>query len=232
MKRIGFLIFIAAIVLGVLFANFTSFGRASGSLINFSFGSGIKGSGVAAIEARDITDFNSVDVGGVFQVEITAQKDFAVEVEADDNLLQYIETEISGETLRITSDKRLNPSSPIRIRISAPDIERIKSSGASKVSLNDLKNSELTVDTSGVSKVTLAGQTANLTVDVSGASHIDAENLAAENANIDASGASHVSVNVLNELRSDASGASKIRYTGSPKSVEKNTSGASSVKQK
>lgn len=232
MKRIGFLIFIAAIVLGVLFANFTSFGRASGSLINFSFGSGIKGSGVAAIEARDITDFNSVDVGGVFQVEITAQKDFAVEVEADDNLLQYIETEVSGGTLRITSDKRLNPSSPIRIRISAPDIERIKSSGASKVSLNDLKNSELTVDTSGVSKVTLAGQTANLTVDVSGASHIDAENLAAENANIDASGASHVSVNVLNELRSDASGASKIRYTGSPKSVEKNTSGASSVKQK
>lgn len=232
MKRIGFLIFIAAIVLGVLFANFTSFGRASGSLINFSFGSGIKGSGVAAIEARDITDFNSVDVGGVFQVEITAQKDFAVEVEADDNLLQYIETEVSGGTLSITSDKRLNPSSPIRIRISAPDIERIKSSGASKVSLNDLKNSELTVDTSGVSKVTLAGQTANLTVDVSGASHIDAENLAAENANIDASGASHVSVNVLNELRSDASGASKIRYTGSPKSVEKNTSGASSVKQK
>ena len=232
MKRIGFLIFIAAIVLGVLFANFTSFGRASGSLINFSFGSGIKGSGVAAIEARDITDFNSVDVGGVFQVEITAQKDFAVEVEADDNLLQYIETEVSGGTLSITSDKRLNPSSPIRIRISAPDIERIKSSGASKVSLNDLKNSELTVDTSGVSKVTVAGQTANLTVDVSGASHIDAENLAAENANIDASGASHVSVNVLNELRSDASGASKIRYTGSPKSVEKHTSGASSVKQK
>ena len=232
MKKIGFLIFIAAIVLGVLLANVASFGRVSGSFIDFSFDRGIKGSGVTKKEAREVSDFRSVDVSSVFQVEITAQKDYAVEVEADDNLLQHIRTEVSGGTLRITSDKSLKPSSPIRVRISAPDIEGIEASGASRVSLSNVKNSKLAVDASGVAKIEIAGETSDLQVDVSGASNIDAENLAAENAIVDASGASHVSVNVLNELRTDASGASKIRYTGSPKNVEKNTSGASSVKQK
>jgi hypothetical protein len=37
---------------------------------------------------------------------------------------------------------------------------------------------------------------------------------------------------VTERLNSDASGASKIQYSGNPASVEKNTSGASSVRQK
>lgn len=232
MKKVGFIIFIAAIVLGVVLANVASFGRVSGSFINFSFDRGIKGSGVTARETREVSEFKSVDVSSIFEVEITAQKDYAVEVEADDNLLQHIKTEVSGGTLRIKSDDSLKPASPIRIRISAPDIEGIEASGASKVTLSNLKNSRLAVDASGVAKIDIAGETSNLQVDVSGASKVDAERLISENAIVDASGASHASVNVLNELRTDASGASKIRYTGSPRNVEKNTSGASSVKQK
>ena len=51
-------------------------------------------------------------------------------------------------------------------------------------------------------------------------------------ATIDASGASKVSVFVTEELNSEASGASKIQYSGNPTSVENKTSGASSVRQK
>ena len=100
------------------------------------------------------------------------------------------------------------------------------------VTLNDLKNIGLSVDASGASKIKITGETAKLTVDVSGATKVDAENLTAENASVEASGASHVSVNVTGRLRTDASGASKIVYTGSPANVEKKTSGASSVSSK
>lgn len=78
----------------------------------------------------------------------------------------------------------------------------------------------------------IGGETADLTVNVSGASKIDAENLKAENATVDASGASHVSVLVSGRLTADASGASRIVYSGNPKSTEKKSSGASSVKEK
>ena len=71
-----------------------------------------------------------------------------------------------------------------------------------------------------------------VTVDVSGASKILAEDLKTVDASIDASGASNVNVNVSGVLKSDASGASSILYAGSPSSVQKKTSGASRVSPK
>lgn len=228
MKKLGIIVFIAALVVGVFFSSLFSFGRVTSKIFNFNF-SGVKGSGVAASEKRDESEFKSVDVGGVFQVEITAQKDYSVEVSADDNLLQYIKTEVEGDTLKISTEKRINSQTPIIVRISAPNIEHVDASGASKVTVNGLKNSKFGLDTSGASKVDLSGETASLTIDVSGASKIDAENLIAARANVGASGASKVTLNASEELIADASGASKISYAGNPKNVEKKSSGASSV---
>lgn len=232
MKKLGLIVFIIAILIGVVFANLFSFGRASGKFFNFSFGSGVKGSGVSASQIRNLNGFSGVDVGGVFHVEITAGRDFEVEVESDDNLLQFIKTEVSGGVLKISTNERIRSHTPLRVRISAPDIQNLDASGASKVTLTGIKNSKLTLDTSGASKIRLEGETAALTVDVSGASGVDAENLKAENADVDASGASHVSVFVTNRLISGASGASKIGYRGNPASIEKNSSGASTIYQK
>ena len=233
MKKVGIIIFAVALIIGLVVSNLFSFGRTSSRFFNFSmdFG-GVHGSGNVASEKRDISGFKSVDVGGVFQVEITAQKEFSVEVLADDNLLPLIKTEVDGDTLRIETEKRLKSSNPIIVRISAPDIDDLDVSGAANVTVNNIKNEGLTVGGSGASKIAVTGETAKLTVDVSGATKVDAENLKAENASIDASGASKVSVNVTGELRTEASGASKIVYTGTPQSVENDTSGASRVTQK
>lgn len=232
MKKIGIVIFIVALVVGVVFANLFSFGRASSQLFNFSFKSGIKGSGVAVSEAREADDFTGVDVGGVFQVEITAGKEFSVLVDADDNLLQYIKTEVNGDVLQIETTERINSTTPIRVRISAPDIESIGASGASKVSLAGVKNSNLRVDTSGASKVKIEGETAEVTIEASGASNVDAEALKAKNAEVDTCGASSVNLFITERLVSEASGASRISYSGNPASVEKRTSGAGRVHQK
>lgn len=232
MKKIGIVVFFAAILVGVGIAGLFSFGKATGKLFNFSFGRGEHGSGNVVTESRNISGFTGIDAGGVFQIEVTAQKDFAVEIEADDNLLQYIKTEVDGGTLEISTEKKLSTKNPIRIRISAPDIEKIEASGASMIALDGLKNEGLTIDSSGASKITVRGETNKLLIDTSGASQIDAENLTAENANVDASGASHISLFVTNTLRTDASGASSIKYAGNPKDVEKKSSGASSVTQK
>ena len=232
MKKIGILIFIVAISIGVVFANLFSFGKASGELFSFSFGSAIKGSAVAGSEVRNATDFKGVDVGGIFQVVITAGKDFSVEVQADDNLLQYIKTDVEDGVLKIETTERINSHTPMRVRISAPDIESIDASGACRVSVAGVKNSSLDIDTSGASKLKIEGETSVVNVEVSGASNIDAESLKARTATVDASGASNVSLFVTERLMSDASGASKISYSGNPTSVEKKTSGVSSVYQK
>lgn len=233
MKKIGLIVFVAALIVGVVVSNFVSWGKASGEAFNFSFKVGReKGSGRMAAEARDVRDFRSIDVSSVFEVEVIAQSDFHVEVEADDNLLQYVRTEVRNGELQITLDKKVRTGNPIRVRVSAPTIQRIEASGASRVKIRDVNAPEFVADTSGASKIEISGETAELIVDVSGASHVNAAALKAANATVDASGASRVSVNVSGELRSEASGASSIDYTGTPASVRKKTSGASSVTQK
>src|SRR5215217_2537952 len=173
MKKVGIIIFIVALILGVTFANFFSWGKASARIFNFSvnFG-GVQGSGNKQTEKRNAADFNAIEVGGIFEVEVVAQKDFSVEVEADDNLLQYIKTEVRGGTLEISSEKRISPKGPIRIRISAPNIENLQVSGVSKLSLTNVKNDSLKVDASGASKIKVDGETGNLEVELSGASRL------------------------------------------------------------
>jgi hypothetical protein len=80
--------------------------------------------------------------------------------------------------------------------------------------------------------VQLSGETERLNIEVSGASNVNAENLKAENARVETSGASKVSVFATDELWVNASGASKVAYSGSPKNFTNKTTGASSVSQK
>lgn len=234
MKKIGLILFITALVIGVVVANAFSFGKISApGFFNFNISwKGVRGSGNAASEKRELTGFKSVDVSGALQVEIAAGKDFSVEIDADDNLLPLVKTEVSGSTLKLWTEGRISPKSPMRIRISAPDIDGLETSGASKIAIGGVKNSALAINSSGASKIEVEGSTGTVTVDVSGASSIDASNLTAENATVDASGASKVSVNASNEVKADASGASKISYSGSPKNLVKKTSGASKVEQR
>ena len=233
MKKWGFLIFATALILGVVVSSLFSFGRISGKFTNFSLKVGsVKGSGQMGTEVRELSGFRKIDASGVFQIEIVAQKDFSVEVEADDNLLQYITTEVRRGVLKLETERKLNTSNPIRVRISAPDIEGIETAGAANVILTELKNGSLEIDSSGASKIKVSGETAKLVVDVSGATRVDAEGLTAVDANVEASGASTVELLVNGNLKTNASGASTIRYAGSPRDVVKKSSGASTVSPK
>jgi hypothetical protein len=234
MKKVGIVIFAVALVAGLVVTNMFSFGRIAGRGFEFPFHIGsVHGSGTIVSDTRDLNDFHAVDVGGIFQVGITAQKQYGVEIQTDDNLLPLIRTHVDNDgVLHIESERRIKSDSPIRVRITAPDIDNLDVSGAANVTVNDLKNTGLSVDSSGASKIKIAGETAKLTIDVSGATKVDAEDLKAASANIDASGASNVTVNVSGRLTTDTSGASRVTYAGSPTSVEKKSSGASSVSAK
>lgn len=233
MKRFGILIFIAALVIGLAVASASSFGRFGGRLINFSmdFG-GVRGSGNVVTETRDLSGFDSVEAGGVFQIEITSGKDFRVEVEADDNLLPLIRTEVDGDRLVISTEKRISSKNGLKVRVFMPVVNAIETSGAANVTAADLKGSSITLSASGASKIAAAGQADEITVELSGASKLNASELKVTNATIDSSGASSADVNVSGDLVSDLSGASRVAYSGSPANVKTHKTGASSVSAK
>jgi hypothetical protein len=225
MKKVGFIIFLFALAIGLSFAGSSSFG-------SFKIFSGVKGSGISQSEIRNVSDFKSIDASGIVNVEVSSQKDFSVEVQADDNLLQYIKTEVSGDTLKIYSEGRISPKTRITVKISMPEIDGVEVSGVSNTVVSDVKGDSLKLEASGASKIKISGEAKSLESNASGASGIDAENLKVEDAEIEASGASNTTVSASNNVEAHASGASHIYYTGEPKDVSSSKSGASSIKKK
>ncbi|MCA1638521.1 MAG: DUF2807 domain-containing protein [Acidobacteria bacterium] len=193
---------------------------------------GIKGSGTSKIQQRNVSGFKRVDAGGALNVEVDAQKDFSVTVEADDNLLEHIKTEVNGDTLKIYSEGKISPTAKLNVKISMPEIQGLNLSGASDGKITNVRTDSLELKASGASEVVIVGEAKTLEADASGASTIDAENLDVEDANVEASGASKAMVSATNNLEADASGASKISYTGEPKNIKQNSSGASSINKK
>jgi hypothetical protein len=225
MKKFGLLIFIFALSIGLVFSTNCSFG-------GFKTIGGIQGSGTSKIEKRNVSGFEKIDAGGAVNVEISVQKDFSVEVQADDNLLANIKTEVSGNTLKIYSEDSISPKTRINVKVSMPTIEGLDVSGASSGSISNVNADWLELKASGASKIKVEGTAKELEGNASGASTIDAENLKVEDADVDASGASSAIVSASNDLKIDASGASKISYVGEPKNVKQNSSGASTITKK
>lgn len=223
MKKFSFSVFAAALTAGLLF---------SGCRFAGFNGGGVQGSGTAKTEQRNVSGFSKIDAGGAVHLEITMQKDFAVSVEADDNLLSLIKTETSGDTLKIYSESGISPKTKFNVKISMPELKDLDLSGASTAVASGVKTDSLEIKASGASKIKIDGEAKELNSEASGASGIDAEGLTVENADVEASGASSSTVSATNELKVDASGASTIYYTGEPKNLNQKSSGASSVKKK
>lgn len=225
MKKISLAIFISALIIGSIFSSNCSFSGAK----NFA---DERGSGNSKTESRNVSGFTKIEAENAVNVEITAQKDFGVSVETDDNLLQNIITEVSGDTLKIYAKNHISPKSRINIKISMPKIEGLEISGASNAVVTNVKADSLEMKASGASKIKIVGEAKEINADASGASKIDAENLKAEDVEVEASGASSAAVSASGDLKADASGASKIIYSGEPKNLEQNASGASSISKK
>ena len=89
----------------------------------------------------------------------------------------------------------------------------LEASGASKIS-GSIVAIACDCDASGASKVTLSGTAHNADFEFSGASKLNASEFVTENCKVEASGASVAYVNCTSTLSAEASGASKIGYSG------------------
>ncbi len=193
---------------------------------------GVQGSGNTKTETRSVTGFKEVKAENAVNLEITVQKDFALTIEADDNLLEQIKTEVSGNTLKISTKDSISAKNKIKIKISMPELTDLDISGASTANISAAKTDSIKLNASGASKIKIDGEVKSLDATANGASGIDAENLKVENTKANSSGASNMTVSPTGELDAEASGASSVIYTTEPKNIKQNASGASTIKKK
>jgi hypothetical protein len=192
---------------------------------------GVHGSGVRKTEKRDLPAFTAIDTSGAFEVEVNCQKPASFEIEADDNILPVIQTEVRSGVLHVSTTKGYSSRGGIVLRIMVPDLESVKSTGAGKFRVSDIKNDSFEIQSTGAAQVVASGQTKQVKIGSTGAGKIDAHNLRAETADVNVTGAAGVDVYATDQLDVTVSGAGRVTYSGNPK-VNKHVSGAGQVTKK
>src|SRR5437016_9343726 len=91
------------------------------------FHRGIAGSGVRKTEKRELKSFNAIDTTGAYEINIACQKSAGFEIEADDNILPLIKTEVRDGTLFVNSDERYHTAKPATLRINVAALAAVTS---------------------------------------------------------------------------------------------------------
>lgn len=192
---------------------------------------GIRGNGRIKTEERPITAFSNVDASGAFEIE-WANGSPALRITTDENLLPYIETDVSGDTLRLDTREHIWPTHGIKVFISGPTRTGGKMRGAVKLTVTQLSGPIFALESKGASEVTLDGSVDRLLVDMTGASQLAADRLQAKTAEISTTGAADAEVAVSDTLKVVITGAGKVTYSGNPPTIKKQITGAGSIRHK
>lgn len=206
----------------------------------------LRGNGNMQTQDRNVSDFEGIDVSGGFTVEVTQGNKESLRLEAEENLLSNIKTEVRNGVLHIYNEDGVTTNKGMKAYITMRELNsmdisggvkvigksafrtdalKLDMSGASNVKL-DINTKELKADMSGASKIELAGKADEVDMNMSGASKVEAADLQAKNVKVEASGASKVKVHATESLDIDASGATSVYYKGSPRITAETSSAA------
>ncbi|HXB09069.1 MAG TPA: head GIN domain-containing protein [Puia sp.] len=215
-------------------------------------GKRVHGNGNIRTEDRQVANFKKVEVGGAAKVLVSQGDHASVKIEADENLLPYMEVSQEGDKIYIREKQgfHLLPTHDIRIYVTAPVFSSIDASGACDIlgqtkitnpeslemhvsGAGDIKMEidapRLTAEVTGSGSVYLKGQTKDVSLDLTGAAHAHCYELMAENAKVAISGAGSAEVYASVKLDAEVSGAGDVNYKGNATNVSQHVSGAGSV---
>ena len=193
------------------------------------FGRGVAGSGNRKTEKRELKSFKAIELNGAYTVNIACQKPVSFEIEADDNLLPLITTEVRDGVLVVNHTQEFHSSKVPTLRIALADLETLKSHGAGQIKITDVNNNQIGLDSDGAASLDASGTTRFIAIGQTGAGKIDTSNLHAEKAQVTVSGASAIDVYATEQLDVDISGVASVTYSGNPKTVNKHISGIGSI---
>lgn len=213
---------------------------------------GVSGDGNVISKKRKISnDFVRISASRGLDVYITKSKNISLEVEADENLHELIETEVRDGTLYITASKNIYMASAKKIHVSANNINEIDvSSGAEVYSENtfsserlvlsvssgahakmDLRVDELTCKSSSGAGMVLRGEANSFMASSSSGSDIRAYELQSKDCTAKASSGADIRLSVSRSFNGKATSGADIKYKGNPDKISKNDNSGGSVRK-
>ncbi len=211
----------------------------------------VKGNGHLKKETRSAADFTSLVSRGPINVKIEKGQSNQIEVEADENILPYIETKVENGKLTIQSKKNVNlkTHSKMIVYVSMTTIQslqlsgsgniettgnfngddraQIQLSGSGNIHLSSGSFKDVDFAISGGGNIVAKGGTANqVSVSISGSGNIYISDIAAENVEVKISGSGNTKVSADKSLSAKISGSGNVFYKGSAKDISSKVAGS------
>lgn len=209
----------------------------------------IRGNGVSASEGRIAPNFNKVISSGSFDIHITHGDTYEVVVRAEENILPYIETRVSGESLiiDIPGIHSIRNRLPMEVFITTPYIDAIKQSGSGIITTDYFETDHFDAVISGSGSITtsidahqidaiisgsgvlnISGNSNEALFLISGSGKIAASDCEVTDCKATISGSGNLFVSVERFLKATISGSGNVLYHGNP-DVEIHISGSGKV---
>lgn len=199
----------------------------------------VRGSGEESSESRRVGEFERVVLAGEGEVLFAAGSDGLVEIATDDNLVEFIETDVSGNTLTISTEPNvdIDPTDDVVYRLGCPELTEVVLTGAGTIDLaectttgeldlelagagaivaNDLRLSTVHVSLPGAGSIVASGTADRLEVVVAGAGDFDGADLQVIDADVESLGVGRITLWVADNLDVQVLGVGQVRYYGEP----------------
>jgi Putative auto-transporter adhesin, head GIN domain len=194
-----------------------------------------KGNGNVTTEAREVKYFDEIVAKGQFDLLITQGKEYKVEVTVDENLQNYILTQVTKQKLYIEVPDNIRKMKELKIHLTVDDLNSFVLlgevdaitdtlhlrtadffvSGTSDLELN-IVSETLDFEVTDVANVTINGSADEFNLRVTDEAFLDAKHLETNICTLKASGFSDISVNVQKKFNLRVTGIGKIYYYGTP----------------
>ena len=215
-----------------------------------NMGERVNGNGKMRTENRQVGKTDNIRVLGDIDVFLS-QGPTSVKVEADDNILPYVETKADGDWLEIkTRDNiNVNTNSPIKVYVTTPDIAGVETTGSGDINFDkkfacannvsfhitgsgdvvaDLNAPKIDAHISGSGNLHIKGETRDADIHIAGSGSYDAPDLKTENASVSIAGSGDADLFAEVSLKASIAGSGNIKYRGNA-AVDKSIAGSGTI---
>ncbi len=176
---------------------------------------GVVGTGAVVAESREVgDDFDRVEVGGGIVLDVTVGPDASVELEAQENLLPILRTEVSGGVLRVRNTENYAATEPVRLTVSVPRLLGVGLSGGAVGTVEGLNSDTFDAELTGGAELTATGTADELTLVAAGGSSAHLADLATAVATVELSGRCDAEIRATGRVAGEAAGGSTLRVEG------------------
>lgn len=212
----------------------------------------VHGNGNETTESRNPGSFKRIQLMGSMDVEIKKGDERSVKINAEENLLPYIETKVEGDKLivKFSDDVNIDADKDIIVKVTTPALTEASVMGSGdisgdgkfesddKIEINVLGSGNVKMEldapaveakVTGSGDIDIAGNTKDATYNTMGSGNIKASDLKAENTEAKTMGSGNIRAFASVKLKATIMGSGDISYKGGG-AVTSNVHGSGAVK--